>query len=79
MIRVLLLLNEVPGDGAAAIVLAEESTIVQHQLKPLARIVAWASVGTDPAETGLGAVPAVKKLLATTKLTSSEVDLFEVS
>ncbi|KAI8420474.1 hypothetical protein MSG28_008961 [Choristoneura fumiferana] len=68
-----------PADGAAALLLASEEAVQQHGLKPLARVAGWATVGTDPVDTGLGAVPAVRKLMDTTGLTVEDVDLFELN
>lgn len=41
------------NDGAGAVVLASEDALKQHNLKPLARIVGYASVGVDPSIMGL--------------------------
>src|ERR1700729_3114409 len=49
-------------DGAAAVVVASEYFVKQHNLKPLARIAAVASAGVDPKRMGIGPVPALKKL-----------------
>jgi acetyl-CoA C-acetyltransferase len=49
-------------DGAAAVVVAGEHFVKQNNLKPLARIVAVASVGVDPRTMGIGPVPALRKL-----------------
>ena len=51
-------------DGAAALVLASSSFAEARGLKPLARIVGWASVGVDPRIMGIGPVPATQKLMA---------------
>nr|XP_026493006.1 3-ketoacyl-CoA thiolase, mitochondrial-like [Vanessa tameamea] len=71
--------SSVPADGAAALVLANEATIKRNNLIPLARVSGWATVGVDPLETGLAAVPAVKKLLQVTDTDIDSVDLFEVN
>jgi acetyl-CoA C-acetyltransferase len=49
-------------DGAAAVVVASEYFVKQHNLKPLARIAAISSAGVDPKTMGIGPVPALKKL-----------------
>ena len=41
------------NDGAGALVLASEDALKQHNLKPLARIVGYTSVGVDPSIMGL--------------------------
>ncbi|XP_046970323.1 3-ketoacyl-CoA thiolase, mitochondrial-like [Vanessa cardui] len=71
--------SSVPADGAAALVLANEATVKRNNLIPLARVVGWAAVGVDPLETGLAAVPAVKKLLQVTDTDIDSVDLFEIN
>lgn len=52
------------NDGAAALVLTTEKEAKARELKPLARIVAWAQTGVDPAVMGIGPVSAVKKVVS---------------
>ncbi|XP_059046852.1 3-ketoacyl-CoA thiolase, mitochondrial-like [Achroia grisella] len=68
-----------PADGAAALILAGEESVNQHNLLPLARVAAWSCVGADPLETGLAAVPAVKKLLQISGVSVNDVDIFEIN
>ena len=49
-------------DGAAAVVLASDTFVTKHGLKPLARILAVSSAGVDPRIMGIGPVPALRKL-----------------
>jgi acetyl-CoA C-acetyltransferase len=49
-------------DAAAALVLAGESFVQRHNLKPLARISGATSAGVNPRIMGIGPVPALKKL-----------------
>src|SRR3984957_20217005 len=49
-------------DGAAAVIVASEYFVKQHNLKPLARMIAVTSVGVDPRIMGIGPVPALRKL-----------------
>ncbi len=51
------------NDGAAAVLIMSEEKAKSLGLKPLARIVATAVVGVEPAVMGTGPVPAVKKVL----------------
>src|SRR5207237_10195512 len=51
-------------DGAAAMVLMSESRARAEGRSPVAKIVAYASAGVDPAYMGIGVVPATKKVLA---------------
>ena len=48
-------------------------------VKPLARIIGWASAGVDPRIMGIGPVPAVKKLLEKTGLSLDDFDLVELN
>ena len=41
-------------DGGAALILASERAVKDKGLKPIARLVAWASVGVDPSYHGHG-------------------------
>ena len=66
-------------DGAAALVLAGESFVKRHNLKPLARIVAATSAGVDPRTMGIGPVPAMRKLEAKTGLKPLDFDLIELN
>jgi acetyl-CoA C-acetyltransferase len=63
------------NDGAAVLTIASD----RLGLPALATIRAWASVGVDPAATGLAPVEAIPKALARAKLSLSNVDLFEVN
>ncbi len=66
-------------DGAAAVVLADESFIQRNRLKPLARIVAVTSAGVDPRTMGIGPVPAMRKLQQKTGLAPAAFDLIELN
>jgi acetyl-CoA acyltransferase len=63
------------NDGAAALAVASD----RLGLPALAAVRSWASVGVDPAETGLAPVRAIPKALARAGLAASEVDLFEIN
>jgi 3-oxoadipyl-CoA thiolase len=52
------------NDGAAAMIVASETAIVRHNLRPRARILGMATAGVAPRVMGLGPVPATQKLLA---------------
>lgn len=67
------------NDGAAALVVASEPWARERGLKPLARILSYASMGVDPAIMGMGPVPAVTRAVERAGLTLSDVDLFEVN
>ena len=66
-------------DGAAAVVLAGEAFVKKHGLKPMARVVAFASAGVDPRTMGIGPVPAMRKLAEKHGLRPSDFDLIELN
>jgi acetyl-CoA acyltransferase 2 len=66
-------------DGAAALLLASDAAVAQHSLKPLVRVVGWATAGVAPSEMGIGPAPAIRKLLAKTGVSLANVDLIEVN
>jgi acetyl-CoA C-acetyltransferase len=66
-------------DGAAALVLASSDFAEARGLKPLARIVGWASAGVDPRIMGIGPVPAIAKLQQRTGLAIGDFDLVEIN
>jgi len=66
-------------DGAAALVLASADFAKAHGLKPLARLVGWASAGVDPRIMGIGPVPAIAKLKERTGLGAVDFDLVEIN
>ncbi|MEO8680981.1 MAG: acetyl-CoA C-acetyltransferase [Vicinamibacterales bacterium] len=66
-------------DGAAALVLASEDFARARGLKPLARVIGWASAGVDPRIMGIGPVPAMAKLQARTGLGIGDFDLVEIN
>jgi acetyl-CoA C-acetyltransferase len=66
-------------DGAAAVVLASEKFIQQHNLKPRARIMAATSAGVDPRIMGIGPVPAIRKLEQKHGLKLADFDLVELN
>lgn len=66
-------------DGGAAVVIASGEWARQHELTPLARVVAWAHVGVDPSHMGIGPVPATERLLVHAGWKLDSVDVFEVN
>jgi len=66
-------------DGGAALVVASEKRAARAVAKPLARLVAWATVGVDPRTMGIGPVPAVRKLAAKTGHKVEDFDLVELN
>ena len=66
-------------DGAATSLIASESFVKANGLKPMARIISWASVGCDPKIMGIGPAPAARKALERAGLTLDQMDLVEVN
>lgn len=66
-------------DGAACTVLMSESQAKKRGLKPLARIVSYASVGCDPKIMGIGPAGAARKALERAGLEMKQMDLIEVN
>ncbi len=67
------------NDGAAAVVVASKKKVDELGLKPLARIVAYASVGVDPKIMGTGPIPAVRKCLEKAGWSIDDLDLIEAN
>ncbi len=67
------------NDGAAAALVVGEDLLKQLSLKPLARVVAMAVAGVDPACMGMGPVPATRKALKRAGLTIQNIDLIELN
>lgn len=67
------------NDGAAGVLLMSETALRTTGLRPLARVVASASVGVDPEVMGEGPIPAVRKLLARAECTVDELDVIELN
>jgi len=65
------------NDGAAALVLMNAKEANKRSLKPLARIVSWATCGVDPSLMGSGPIPASKKALKKAGWKISDLDLIE--
>lgn len=66
-------------DGAAAILLASKDYADKHGLKPRARIVATANMGSDPTLMLNAPVAAARKALAKAGLTVEDIDLWEIN
>lgn len=67
------------NDGAAALLIMSKEKADELKLKPIARIVANASVGVDPKRMGLGPASAVPKVLEKANLTVEDIDLVELN
>ena len=66
-------------DGAAAVLIGSESAGKQFNMKPRARIVSTAVVGSEPTIMLTGPGPAARKALKVAGMDVSDIDLFEVN
>ncbi|GAA1519415.1 steroid 3-ketoacyl-CoA thiolase [Sphaerisporangium rubeum] len=67
------------SDGAAAVLLMSEPAAARHGLRPRARILGQALVGSEPYYHLDGPVDATAKVLGSTGMKISDIDLFEVN
>lgn len=67
------------NDGASVVVLMTEENAAKRGLKPLARIVSWATAGVDPAIMGTGPIPSSRKALAKAGWSVNDLDLIEAN
>ena len=65
------------NDGASALMIVSESMLDGR--RPLARIVAAAVAGVDPAVMGIGPIPATRKALQRAGITTTQLDLIELN
>ena len=65
------------NDGAAVVVLMSDDEAKKRSLKPLAKIVSWATCGVDPSLMGSGPIPASKKALKKAGWKINDLDLIE--
>ncbi len=66
-------------DGAAALILASADAAKARGVKPLGKIVAWATTGVEPTLMGMGPVPAIRKVLEKANLSLADLDLIEIN
>jgi acetyl-CoA C-acetyltransferase len=66
-------------DGAAAVLIGSAAAGTQFNMKPRARIVATAVVGSEPTIMLTGPGPAARKALKVAGMIVSDIDLFEVN
>jgi acetyl-CoA acetyltransferase family protein len=67
------------NDGAACVVVGSEAAARELGSEPLARVVATAPAGVDPAYMGVGPIPATRKALERAGLTIDDLDLVELN
>ncbi|WP_297862551.1 acetyl-CoA C-acetyltransferase [uncultured Acidaminococcus sp.] len=67
------------NDGAAALVIMSADKAKELGIKPMAKIVSYASAGVDPAIMGIGPIPASRKALAKAGKEVKDMDLVEAN
>lgn len=67
------------NDGAAALLIASETGVKNHQLNPIARIVSAAVAGVEPRIMGIGPVLASEKALQRAGLSLNDMDVLELN
>ncbi|MDO4174455.1 MAG: acetyl-CoA C-acetyltransferase, partial [Eubacteriales bacterium] len=65
------------NDAAAYMILASEEYVKAHNLKPMAKIKSYGSVGCDPSIMGIGPIESTRQALARAGLTVDDLDLIE--
>jgi acetyl-CoA C-acetyltransferase len=67
------------NDSAAAVIVMSKEKADELGIKPMARVVSYASGGVDPKIMGVGPVPATRKALEKAGMTVDDLDLIEAN
>jgi len=67
------------SDGAAFVVVMSEKMVKQLNVKPIARLVSYATAGVDPRIMGIGPVAAIPKALKIAGKKLDDIDLIELN
>ncbi|WP_163513319.1 acetyl-CoA C-acetyltransferase [Fodinicola acaciae] len=67
------------NDGAAVCLVTTAEKAAELGVRPLARLVSWASAGVPPRTMGIGPVPSTEKALARAGLSLADMDLIELN
>lgn len=67
------------NDGASFMILASEAYVKEHNLTPLAEVVAVGQGGVEPTLMGLGPTPAIKQALSRASLTLKDMEILELN
>ena len=65
------------NDAGAAVVLMDAALAKKSNVKPMARLVAYAHAGVEPQVMGLGPIPAVKRVFEKAGLKPADIDVVE--
>lgn len=68
-----------PADGAAVLAIASEEAIRKHKIKPVARILGYASSAVEPKMVFTAAGEAIKKCVKSSSIKMQDIDLFEIN
>ncbi|MCK8058082.1 MULTISPECIES: thiolase family protein [unclassified Fusibacter] len=66
-------------DGAAGLLIGDETVQLRYGLKPIARIMGFSSIGCDPNLSPLGPIHAVQKLLEAFTMGYDSIDMIEIN
>ncbi len=67
------------SDGAAFVLVVSEKFVNQYNLKPIARMMSYATVGVEPSLMGIGPVDAIPIALKKAGLALADIDLIELN
>jgi acetyl-CoA C-acetyltransferase len=67
------------NDGAAAVLMCSEEALKINSLKPIAKIISYATHAQDPRWFTTAPIEAVKKCLKKANLSAEQIDLFEIN
>jgi acetyl-CoA C-acetyltransferase len=67
------------NDAAAAVAITSAEFAAAQEIEPMARVLAWAAAGVDPALMGFGALRAAEKALGRAGQTFSDITLWEIN
>jgi len=67
------------SDGASALVVTSDRFAQSHGLEPIAEIIAYATAGLEPEDLFVAPIEAVKKTVAKTNFSVSDIDLWEIN
>jgi acetyl-CoA acyltransferase len=67
------------SDGAAFVMIASEKFVKENNLKPIARLIAYAVAGVPPRIMGIGPIEAIPKALKLAGMKQNDIDLVELN
>lgn len=67
------------NDSAAAVIVMSKEKADELGIKPMAKVISYASGGVDPSVMGLGPIPASRKALEKAGMTIDDIDLIEAN